>query len=283
MTITKTSPLFPPLLKNSLDCPEVLYVEGNVDLFQKPAISIVGSRNMTSYGKYVLEQFVPQLVSAGLVVVSGLAYGVDSYAHRLTLQAGGCCVAVLAGPLTNVYPAANHGLFRRILQNGGVALCEYPAHTPVQKFFFPLRNRIVAALSQVTLIIEAGETSGTLITARYALDYGREVCVIPADISREQSRGVHRLLKEGAVKAVTCCEDILSLYQMEVPVFAKEPLRPALTGSPFTLYDCISKGIQTTEGLIQATGWSITQLQSVLSVLELDRYIEHKGHTWQTI
>lgn len=279
--LTPSHPHYPPFLKPLRGAPKQLYVAGSVAALSKPSISIVGSRKMTSYGAGVLEHFVPELVAAGLTIVSGLAYGVDSYAHQLALQAKGSCVAVLGGGLRKLYPARHRSLFEEIITSGGVVISEYEPEMPPLPEYFPQRNRIIAGMSQVTLVVEAGETSGSLITAHQAVNYGRDICVIPGDITRPTSAGITRLLKEGTVMAVDCVQDILTLYQVTAPIIAEGPLLPALTGSPATLYDSILQGINTLEGLTGQTGWTTGRVQSVLSVLELDGYIAFRDYKWQ--
>lgn len=281
--LTPASADYPQQLHSLGDKPQQLYYAGCVELLNTLSISVVGSRKITAYGEKVLRLFIPALVQAGLTIVSGLAYGVDSMAHRLALKHNGKCIAVLGGGLNRVYPATHQGLYEEILAKDGCIITEYQHSAQPTKYSFPARNRIIAGLSPVTLIIEAGETSGTLITARCARDYGRQVCVIPADITRESSQGVLNLLKEGSVLPVSTPADILSCYQLELPVMATEPLRPALTGSAATLYDCILRGITTIDGYLTQTGWTVGQVQSVLSVLELDGYIAFRDFQWQKI
>lgn len=237
---------------------------------------------MSSYAERVTRLLVPTLVRAGLVVVSGLAYGTDATAHRVALQHGGICVVVLGSGFGHIYPALHTGLFNRILASGGCALSEYPYDTRPARYTFPERNRIIAGLSRVLLIIEAGDRSGTLITARQALDCGREVCVVPSDITRQENAGSLQLLREGA-RPVTSAGDILSLYQTPVPLVVSDVLRPALTGTMASIYDCILRGPIRVDDLALAASLGIVEVQGVLSVLELDGYIEcNNENQWQT-
>ena len=280
MSIThSTDSSYPVLLHHAKGAPAALFYEGDLEACSAPCISVIGSRSMSGYGQQVVQLLVPGLVKAGLTIVSGLAYGIDSYAHRVALRQKGLCVAVLGSSLDRIYPRVNEQLAKDIVSNGGCIFSEYPPGTDPERGHFPERNRIVAGLSPVTLIIEAGEKSGTLITARQALDAGREVCVVPADITREQSKGTHQLLKQGA-RPVTSVEDVILLYGKSELVTSYEPLRPALTGSLATLYDLISCGVETLDALIAKTGWSLTHIQSLLTVLELDGYIFLKNNQW---
>jgi DNA processing protein len=278
-TISLQDSRYPFLLRESKGPPEKLYYDGQISITSAECISVIGSRAISTYGETVLNILIPSLVKAGLCIVSGLAYGVDSFAHTLALKYDGLCCAVLGSGLKSVYPRSNIPLLRTILAKGGCVLSEYEDDVGPQAYHFPQRNRIVAALSKVLLIIEAGEKSGTLITARFALEAGRDVCVVPADITRKESVGVHYLLKQGA-RPVTCAEDILELYGGLPHLVSPGILRPALTGSMATLYDLISQGQSTIDQLHVSSALTLSEIHSILSVLELDDYIYCKGSTW---
>jgi DNA processing protein len=164
-----------------------------------PCLSVVGSRQMSEYGRWAVRAFIPPIVAAGYTVVSGLAYGVDSLAHTVTLEERGTTIAVLGSGFQQIYPREHQPLARRIVEEGGLVVTQFPAWTPPRAAHFPERNRIIAGLSRLTLVIEAGERSGSLITARHAVEYGRDVCCIPGDITRPTSRGVNWLLADGAM------------------------------------------------------------------------------------
>jgi len=200
---------YPLLLKEITHPPYILYIRGEFNLNSAPMISIVGSRKYTSYGAQVASTFAKDLSQAGITIVSGMALGIDSLAHRGALENGGKTVAVLGNSLDdkNLYPRANFNLSRDIMENG-MLISDYPIETPASEFTFPARNRIIAGLSLGTLIIEAGEKSGTLITAERALEYNREVFAVPGSIFSLQSAGTNDLIKKGA-KIVTSVKDIL--------------------------------------------------------------------------
>lgn len=176
---------------------------------------------MTTYGREVIHRIVPDLIRAGLTIVSGLAYGVDAEAHRVMLLCKGRGIAVLGTSLETTYPASHTSLRRQLVAQGSLILSEYPPGTSPQKYHFPERNRIIAALSGVTLIVEAGEKSGSLSTAQAALDANQVVCVIPGDITREGSLGALRLLKQGA-EPVACAQDILEHYRHPTTVTVEQ-------------------------------------------------------------
>lgn len=199
---------YPALLKEIYQPPWALFVKGDLTLLQKePKLAIVGSRQATPYGKKALHSLIPELVAKGLVIVSGLAKGVDSLAHECTIESGGRTVAVIAGGLYHIYPRENKELALKMMKNQ-LVVSEYPPDTKPEKWHFPMRNRIISGLSAGTLIIEAKEKSGSLITANYALNEGREVFSLPGSIFNPFSNGTNNLIQQGA-KLVTKAEDIL--------------------------------------------------------------------------
>jgi DNA processing protein len=208
--IIETDERYPKRLKEIPTAPYILYLKGDVDL-NAPMISIVGSRKYTPYGSQIAHAFARDLSRAGITVVSGMALGIDAIAHQGALSAHGKTIAVLGNSLDDqsIYPRNNFNLSREIIQQGAL-LSEYPIETPASNFGnFPARNRIVAGLSLGTLIIEAGEKSGTLITANLALEFNREVFSVPGSIFSPQSIGTNSLIRNGA-KVVTSVQDILA-------------------------------------------------------------------------
>jgi DNA processing protein len=234
---------------------------------------------MSGYGENILRKWVPAFVEAGLTIVSGLAYGIDAKAHQEALEREGGCIAVLAHGLDRVYPVAHTRLARAIVENGGCLLSEYAAGVPPQTFSFPRRNRIIAALAEVVLIVEAGEKSGTMHTARWALEIGHTVVVVPGDIFQEQSWGANRLIKEGA-EPVTRPEDVLQHYQIPLPIIT-EKLRPGLTGTLSIVYEAIVHGGNTVDTIAALTQLPIQHILSSLSVLEIDGYLQRVDGLWR--
>jgi DNA processing protein len=232
-----TDARYPACLKDLNAPPAVLYVDGKLpDFSRKIAIAMVGTREATPYGVQVAAQLATELVQRGAIVVSGGALGVDTASHRGALMGGGCTVAVLGCGFHARYLRTNESLRRQIARTGAL-ISEYSPDTPVHQGSFPMRNRIIAALSKGTVVVEAGEKSGALITARDALELGRDVFAVPGNILSKCSAGVHRMLKEGA-KPVTHAGDILEEYepvygaylqqapqvQPEFPVPVQEPV-----------------------------------------------------------
>ena len=207
--LTFFDPDYPALLKQIYDAPLILYFKGNKKILNQKSIGVVGTRQVTGYGRAVTEKLTQELVEARLVIVSGLARGVDSIAHRTVIDNGGLTVAVLGAGLNNIYPPENLRLSQEIIDKGGVVLCENPPDYLIVPGVFPSRNRIISGLSLGVLVTEAAKDSGSLITARFALEQGREVFAVPGPITSYFSAGPANLIKEGA-KLVTSAEDILS-------------------------------------------------------------------------
>ena len=211
--ITYKDSNYPKLLREIPDCPALLYYKGDVFKEDNLAISVVGSRKYTPYGLRAVEKIVGPLSESGLTIVSGLALGIDSIAHKVALK-NGRTVAVLGNGLDRVYPESNRGLANDIVKSGGAVISEFPVGTPSFKQNFPFRNRIIAGLSLGTLVIEAAVKSGSLITASAALEYNREVFAIPGSIFNESSEGPINLIKMGA-KCVSSAEDVLGELNIE--------------------------------------------------------------------
>lgn len=205
--VTFKDEAYPELLKTLFDPPGVLYIKGALSEKDRIAVAVVGSRKSSSYGRLIAEKLAADLVSKGVTVVSGLAKGIDSFAHRGALRGGGRTIAVLGNGVDYIYPEENKKLYEEIAERGAV-ISEFPLGTPPDRKNFPIRNRIISGLSLGIVVVEAGDRSGALITADQALEQGREVFAIPGNISSYTSRGTHRLIKQGA-KLVETVEDIL--------------------------------------------------------------------------
>lgn len=193
-----TDSIYPSLLKEIYDPPEILYYEGDIDLLKMRCISIVGTRNITEYGKRVIKEFLrEEFALLDIAFVSGLALGVDAYVHQICLELGIKTIAIVPGSLFSAIPKKNMNIYEDMGKRG-LILAEFPEGRRFGKEMFVLRNRLLAGISDSTVVIEAGEKSGSLITARYALEYNREVYVVPGNIFNHFSQGCHMLLKDGA-------------------------------------------------------------------------------------
>jgi DNA processing protein len=276
-----SDPAYPPALSAIIDPPPVLWLRGQVAALEAPAVAIVGSRAATPYGLAVGEQLAADLAAHGVVIVSGLARGVDSAAHRGALAAAGCTVAVLGSGADVVYPREHEALAREIEHHGAI-LSELVPGTPPQKHFFPQRNRVISGLSRAVVVIEAGEKSGSLITARCALEQGREVLAVPGNVLTGRNRGAHRLLRDGA-KIVESADDILE--ELGTPGQGvgnhSPPGRPG-NGPPTPLEDpvlaCFTAGEPSDlDAIVERTGLSTARLLPRLFELELRGRVRRAG------
>jgi DNA processing protein len=201
------SPGYPPRLRDLSDAPPVLAVRGDPAALAQTSVAIVGSRAASAYGREVARRVAGELASAGVVVVSGLAFGIDAAAHEAAIAAGGRTVAVQACGVDRVYPAAHRELADRIAQSGAV-VSEFALGTPPHRFFFPLRNRLISGLARALIVVEARERSGSLVTARHAADQGVDVFAVPGPITGAHHVGTNRLLRDGAAPLLES-EDVL--------------------------------------------------------------------------
>lgn len=286
--VTWRAPDYPPLLASIPDAPLVLFVEGAADALALPQLAIVGSRNPTPLGRDTAQQFARHLVATGLAVTSGLALGIDAAGHRGALSAGGRTVAVLGCGLDRIYPRGNAGLAQEVVACGGALVSDLPPGTPPLKQHFPRRNRIISGLSLGTLVVEAALRSGSLITARFAGDQGREVFAIPGSIHNPMARGCHRLIRQGA-KLVESADDIfieldallgaLGLRLRAETPDAKEVFGPALDKDYEILLDALGFAPASIDTLVARTGFAADAVASMLLILELDGRVaqQHGG------
>jgi DNA processing protein len=215
--LTIFDPAYPPRLKEIYNAPPLLYVKGEITRQDDQSVGVVGTRGPTVYGKELAARIVPELVRSGLTIVSGLARGIDSIAHRAALEAGGRTIAVLGCGIDVIYPAENRTLYG-LIRDSGAVITEYPLGTKPDAFNFPARNRIISGLSLGTVVVEAQYTSGALITADYALEQNREVFAFPGRATDRGSAGCNRLIRDGRAKLVTTTEDIVTELDLTVAV-----------------------------------------------------------------
>ncbi|MEK9156001.1 MAG: DNA-processing protein DprA [Patescibacteria group bacterium] len=275
--LTLYDKVYPPLLAEIPDAPAILYLRGDAAALKATGISIVGSRKYTHYGRRVVGELTRQCVGADLSIVSGLALGIDGEAHRVALKSAGTTVAVLGCGLDRVYPGSHLSLAREIIDSGGAVVSEFPPGTPAYPSNFPARNRIIAGLTLGTLVIEAGEESGSLITALAALEYNREVFAVPGPIDSPYSKGTNLLIQKGA-KLVMSIEDILE----ELPVQLKEAQVKAREILPETAEESVilallSSGEQAVDNLVLESKLNIIAINTALTMLEMKGMIENIG------
>lgn len=267
---------YPSYLKSIHDPPPFLFVRGKLPLFHK-SLGVVGTRGITPYGQMVTEKLVADLARNGFVIVSGLALGVDSCAHETTLKNSGITVAVLGSGIDKIYPSWNYRLAGRIINQGGAIVSEYPLGTPAMKHHFPERNRIISGLSRGVLVSEGGVKSGALITARQALEQGREVFAVPNNITKVSLSGTNHLIRRGEAKLVERVEHILEEFQMEP---ARQQLSFDFDDTEKTLLTSLSNGGKTMDELIIDTSWSISRLSEIITNLQLKGAVRGEGQRW---
>jgi DNA processing protein len=256
----------PELLRQIHDPPHVLFLRGagEVEVLTRPAVAIVGARACSPYGAQVARMLGRELAAAGLVVVSGLARGIDGEAHRGALGAGGATVAVLGCGIDRDYPAAHAELARRICERG-LVVAEYEPGVEPAPWRFPARNRIIAGLAAATVIVEARERSGALITADFALEDGREVFAVPGEITGTLSTGTNRLLRQGATP-LTSADDVLELFGLAA---SQRPRPPTLGADAAAALGRLTDGAASADELARATGLEPGPLAAALAELEL--------------
>ena len=264
---------YPPSLKEIYDPPPVLYLLGKVVPQDRRAVAVVGSRYPTTYGKIAAEKIAFGLGKFGITVVSGLARGVDSAAHQGVLSAGGRTVGVLGCGIDLIYPPENQDLFQRVAEQGAV-VSEFPLKTPPDSDHFPIRNRLISGISLGVVVVEATLRSGSLITARFALDQGREVYALPGNVDSARSEGTNRLIKQGA-KLVMAAEDIVEeilphLKQAPPP----DPPRPLLTPEEGKLLSILEREALHIDAIAVGSGWPIAKVSAVLLSLELAGHVK---------
>jgi DNA processing protein len=261
---------YPAALLNTASPPPLLYAQGRVALLSAPSLAMVGSRHATPQGRDNARAFAAALSQEGLTIVSGLALGIDGAAHEGALEGAGSTVAVIGTGPEQVYPSRHQSLARRIAEDG-LILSEFPVGTPPLPPNFPKRNRLIAGLSLGTLVVEAAMQSGSLITARLALDDNRDVFAIPGSIHSPQSRGCHHLIKQGA-KLVETAEDILQELRWRPTPLATEAPNPleAEDGPAAALMRALGHDPVTLDALVARSGWPAAELNVMLLTLELE-------------
>ena len=273
---TPDDPQYPALLGQAPDCPPVLYVRGTLPLPDRLLLAVVGTRRPTAYGKQATSELIEGLAASGVVTVSGLARGIDTMVHRETLERGGTTIAVLAAGLDAVYPSENLGLARRILATGAL-VSEHPPGVKLRRENFLRRNRIMSGLCRGTVVIEAGEHSGALNTARNALDQNREVFALPGSVFSPQSRGTNLLIQRGEAKLVLSALDILAEFGVDVasggsvlPVLQPDTLQVQLLAEMGT-------GPVHTDDLARRLQVASQDVSAALTLLELQGVVRDLG------
>lgn len=270
--ITAINPLFPKLLlQPEVNAPLVLYYRGDINVFKTECVAVVGTRACSSYGKLMAKVVAGELAENGVTVVSGLATGIDAYAHAAALDAKGKTIAVMAGGLDKITPVSNLKLYERILSEGGLVISEHTPNTEATKYSFPERNRIISGLSRGVAVIEAGEKSGALITARLAAEQNREVFCVPGNVTSSKSKGCLDLLMEGA-NLIRNGKDILEYLSIK-PLKQKTKSEIIVDKVEKKVYSLLEAGIKSLDGLIEECGIGPQELMRALVNLELNDLI----------
>lgn len=286
---------YPPLLAGIHDAPLLLYVRGDADLLGRPQLGIVGSRRATRAGLDHARSFAAALSQAGYLVTSGLALGIDGAAHLGALEAGFATLAVVGTGLDVIYPSKHRALTERIAEAGAV-VSDLPPGAPARAAHFPQRNRIISGLSRGVLVVEASPRSGSLITARLALEQGREVFAIPGSIHNPQARGCHQLIRQGAILVETLADIQAELQAWQPPAVAKPVPNPVQSGNPKTaaagpatrpappvsglaqreiaVLEALGYDPASTDALCAATGLPADQLMQSLLLLEMEGLVD---------
>jgi DNA processing protein len=278
--LIQTDDNYPPSLREIYDPPLVLYVKGGLTAKDKNAVALVGSRLTTHYGLETARKLAYQLAYTGVTVVSGGARGIDTAAHQGALSGKGRTIAVLGTGINLVFPTENAELFERIAAHGAV-MTQFPFNRPADKQSFPIRNRIVAGMTLGTVVVEANLTSGALITANFATEYGRQIFAVPGRIDSPRSKGCHDLIKKGA-KLCEGVEDILSEFEYLFPASNRPPsagetgVLPALelNENEQKIYDAVKADDETTiDEIIRASGLPSSTVSVALFGLEMKRLV----------
>jgi DNA processing protein len=282
--ITLFDEAYPAQLKQLPDAPPILYVRGDPDYLKQPQLAVVGTRNPTAVGRKTAREFASHLSNAGITITSGLASGIDGASHEGALQGLAGTIAVVAHGLDIVYPAQHQKLAQRITEHGAV-ISEMPVGTQPQRGLFPRRNRLISALALGTLVVEAAFKSGSLITAKYALEQNREVFAIPGSIHNPMARGCHQLIRQGA-KLVETAGDILEelcIPLQQTTIYPEKPekntqenhkdLRQTLDPDHQKLLKCLAYEPASIDELVCSSNFTAAEVASMLLILELEGII----------
>ncbi len=269
---------FPPLLREIPDAPKELYYQGKLPMWEDyKFLAVVGSRRYSQYGKEVCEKLIAGLAHYPIIIVSGLALGIDAISHRAALARGMKTISIPGSGLDEkvLHPHSHKKLAQEIVESGGLLMSEYEPTMPAAVWTFAQRNRIMAGMCHATLLIEAAERSGTLITARLALDYDREVLVVPHDITRSTSKGVHQFLKLGATPVTESADILRALNILELKSENGDTVLK-LSQKEQKVFDILSLDKISRDELIEKLGYPITETNVLLSAMELKGLIKEE-------
>lgn len=267
--LEKDDPLFPIKLKEVRPKVKRLYIEGNERILNNFGIAIIGSRNSSKEGEKITEEIVTKLVKKDIIIISGLAKGIDSKAHQACINSSGKTIAVIGSGFNNIYPKENEKIYKRIIETGGTIVSEYPPDTPVDSRNFPKRNRIISGLSEGVVMIEGKYRSGTTITAQYALNQNKKVFCLPHSISNSYGIGPNSIIQKGGI-LITKADDIIKEFQKDGIKFKEKEIKKNYKSD---ILELLSKEILTKEELSIKTNKSISEINQELTILELEGII----------
>jgi DNA processing protein len=271
---------YPTLLAQIYDPPDLIYFTGNREILAQTKLAVVGSRRGSTYGQTALNRILPECCRAGLVIVSGMAYGIDSMAHRLAVRENTGTIGVNAGGLLHLYPSGNMALIKKIIDHGGI-ISEFPLDVIPRPFLFPVRNRIIAGIAQAVLIVEAALRSGSLITARLALEQNRDVMAVPGNIDSPLSQGTNYLLQQGA-KLISSAADLLLEFGLNCP--ARHKIEMLLSVKEKKILDlCGENEVKGIDFLVDALDFSPAETISLLMGLVLKSLIVEEDGGYRRI
>lgn len=259
-------------MKSIKNPPKQLYYLGNINLLYEDSFAIVGTRRITSYGRKNCIEFSKELVLRDIPIVSGMAIGTDTVAHKTALDYKGKTIAVLGGGLKRIFPIENYKLFEQIVANGGLVITEYENEVKATKEKFPQRNRIISGISEGVLVIEAAYRSGTSITVKYAKQEEKKVFAIPGKLDNSFGVGVNKMIKEGAI-LTTCIEDILVNYPQFMNKKRKTEAKKCIKKEYEKIYKILKTGEHTIDELMEKTNYSIKDIFKLLSCMEIENII----------
>lgn len=277
-TLTLKSPGYPKPLRNIPAKPEVLYHAGAPlnEILKRKAVAIVGTRRMSVYGEQVTRRFAKELAEQGIVIISGLALGVDCTAHQAALEVDGLCIAILPCPLDNIIPANNRRLAASILEKGGALVSEYPSGEPPFRQHFIARNRIMSGLSDAVLITEAGEKSGAGHTADFAIKQNRNILAVPGNITNIGSVTVNNLIKSSSAGAVTEPKDVLNALGLESHTTKARHIKGG-NANEQKLLDLMLAGLTDGDELLEQSGLKLELFNQALTMLEIGGKVRPLG------
>ena len=270
--VTIRSDSYPELLKEIDSSPIMLYCKGNISLLKTECLGVVGTRRATKYGKDACNKFVKDIASENITIVSGLAEGIDTVAHKSTLEVNGKTIAVLGGGLLNIYPSSNIKLAEDILNNDGLLVSEYKPNEPALTYHFPIRNRIIAGLSRAVFIVEATEKSGSMHTKNYAIEYNRNVFALPARITDIYSIGCNKCIANGQAQMVLEPKEIVEYYGKNAK--EKKEVAIQLSYEEQMIYDLLLGQERHFDEILKLSNMETKTLQTLLMRLVLKDVVE---------